>query len=49
MHLVERHVIRHTDPRLTALAAAAFASKRSKTLYTTANDVVQQAFIHEVV
>jgi putative transposase len=44
MHLVERHVIKRTDPRFTAIDRAAFASKN---LYNAANYVVRQAFIHE--
>ena len=44
MQLVERHVIRRTDPRFKAIDAAAFASKN---LYNAANYVVRQSFIHE--
>jgi putative transposase len=44
MHLVERHVIKRTDPRFAAIDRAAFASKN---LYNAANYVVRQAFIHE--
>src|SRR5262249_47387985 len=44
MQLVERHVIRRTDPRFKAIDAAAFASKN---LYNAANSVVRQSFIHE--
>ncbi|HEX6797207.1 MAG TPA: transposase [Ktedonobacterales bacterium] len=44
MQLVERHVIKRTDPRFRAIDAAAFASKN---LYNAANYVVRQSFIHE--
>jgi len=48
MHLVERPVIGpvigHAAPRFAAIDAAAFASKN---LYTAANYVVRQSFIHE--
>src|SRR5260221_3965363 len=44
MHLVERHVIKRTDPRFKAIDRAAFASKN---LYNVANYVVRQSFIHE--
>jgi putative transposase len=44
MQLVERHVIRKSDPRFAAIDQAAFASKN---LYNTANYVVRQTFIHE--
>src|SRR5258706_13508009 len=44
MQLVERHVIKRTDPRFAAIDAAAFASKN---LYNAANYVVRQSFIHE--
>ncbi len=44
MQLVERHVIKRSDPRFVAIARAAFASKN---LYNAANDVVRQSFIHE--
>lgn len=43
MQLVERHVIKRTDPRFPAIDAAAFASKN---LYNAANYVVRQSFIH---
>ena len=43
MQLVERHVIKRTDPRFAAIDAAAFASKH---LYNAANYVVRQSFIH---
>lgn len=42
--LVERHIIKRTDPRYKAIDAAAFASKN---LYNLANYHVRQAFIHE--
>ncbi len=42
MQLVERHVIKRTDPRFAAIDAAAFASKN---LYNAANYVVRQSFI----
>jgi putative transposase len=44
MHLVERHVIKRTDPRFTTIDAAAFASKN---LYNAANYLVRQSFILE--
>jgi putative transposase len=44
MRLVERHVIRDTDPRYAAIDRAAFASKN---LYNTANYLVRQSFIRE--
>jgi putative transposase len=42
MQLVERHVIKQTDPRFPAIDTAAFASKN---LYNAANYVVRQSFI----
>jgi putative transposase len=44
MRLVERHVIKPTDPRFAAIDAAAFASKN---LYNAANYAVRQSFIRE--
>jgi len=44
MQLVERHVIKRTDPRFKVIDLAAFASKN---LYNAANYVVRQFFIHE--
>src|SRR5262245_42917945 len=44
MQLVERHVIKRTDPRFVAIDAAAFASKN---LYNAANYIVRQSFIAE--
>ncbi len=44
MQLVEQHIISKTDPRYTAIDAAAFASKN---LYNLANYHIRQAFIHE--
>jgi transposase len=44
MQLVERHVIKQTDPRFAPIDAAAFASKN---LYNAALYVTRQAFIHE--
>jgi putative transposase len=44
MQLVEQHVIRDTDPRYGAIDRAAFASKN---LYSAANDIVRQSFIHQ--
>jgi putative transposase len=44
MQLVERHVVKRTDPRFAAIDRAAFASKN---LYNAANYVVRQSFIHE--
>jgi putative transposase len=44
MQLVERHVIKRTDPRFKTIDAATFASKN---LYNAANYVVRQSFIHE--
>jgi len=44
MHLVERHVIRATDPRFAAIDTAAFAAKN---LYNAANYLVRQSYIHE--
>jgi IS605 OrfB family transposase len=44
MHLVERHVVKRTDPRFAAIDRAAFASKN---LYNAANYLVRQSFIHE--
>jgi hypothetical protein len=43
MQLVERHVIRRTDPRFAVIDAAAFASKN---LYNAANYLVRQSCIH---
>jgi putative transposase len=42
MQLVERHVIKQTDPRFAAIDTAAFASKN---LYNAANYLVRQSFI----
>lgn len=42
--LVERHVIKRTDPRYGVIDAAAFASKN---LYNLVNYHVRQGFIHE--
>ncbi|MGZ3599214.1 MAG: RNA-guided endonuclease InsQ/TnpB family protein [Ktedonobacterales bacterium] len=42
MQLVERHLIKQTDPRFAAIDGAAFASKN---LYNAANYVVRQSFI----
>jgi putative transposase len=44
MQLVERHLIKPTDPRYAAIERAACASKN---LYNAANYVVRQCFIHE--
>jgi putative transposase len=44
MQLVERHIIKHADPRFAAIDHAAFASKN---LYNAANYMVRQSFIHE--
>src|ERR1700730_12807959 len=44
MQLVEQHVISKSDPRYTAIDAAAFASKN---LYNAALYEIRQAFIHE--
>jgi putative transposase len=44
MQLVEQHIISKTDPRYTAIDAAAFASKN---LYNLANYHIRQAFILE--
>jgi putative transposase len=44
MQLVERHVIRETDPRFALIDAAAFASKN---LYNAANYLVRQSYIRE--
>lgn len=44
MQLVEQHIFSKTDPRYTAIDAAAFASKN---LYNLANYHIRQAFIHE--
>lgn len=44
MRLVEQHCISKSDPRYTAIDAAAFASKN---LYNAANYIVRQSFIHE--
>src|SRR5215469_3178061 len=44
MRLVERHLIRRSDPRFAAIDAAAFASKN---LYNQANYQIRQAFIQE--
>src|SRR5215470_7896696 len=43
MHLVERHVIKHADPRFATIDRAAFASKN---LYNAANYAVRQSFVH---
>ncbi|MCU0492377.1 MAG: transposase [Chloroflexaceae bacterium] len=42
MQLVERHVIKATDPRFAAIDAASFAAKN---LYNAANYLMRQAFI----
>ena len=42
MRLVERHLVRATDPRFAAIDAAAFASKN---LYNQANYQIRQAYI----
>jgi putative transposase len=42
MQLVERRVIKQTDPRFAAIDTAAFASKN---LYNAANSVVRESFI----
>jgi IS605 OrfB family transposase len=44
MQLVERHVIKRSDPRFTGIDRAAFASKN---LYNAANYVMRQSFISE--
>jgi putative transposase len=44
MQLVERRIIKRTDPRCAAIDHAAFASKY---LYTAANDIVWQSYIAE--
>jgi putative transposase len=44
MQLVERHVIKRTDPRFAAIDRAAFASKN---LYNAANYELRQAFIFQ--
>jgi putative transposase len=44
MRLVERHIIKQTDPRFVTIDAAAFASKN---LYNAANYLVRQSFIAE--
>jgi putative transposase len=44
MQLVERQIIKHSNPHFAAIDAAAFASKN---LYNAANYVVRQSFIHE--
>jgi putative transposase len=43
MQLVERHLIRHDDPRFAVIDQAAFASKN---LYNQANYQIRQSFIH---
>ncbi|GCE47598.1 putative transposase [Thermosporothrix hazakensis] len=44
MQLIERHVIRTSDPRYAAIDCAAFASKN---LYNAANYLALQSFLHE--
>jgi putative transposase len=44
MRLVERHLIRKSDPRFAVIDQAAFASKN---LYNQANYQIRQSFIHE--
>ena len=44
MHLVERHLVKRSDPRFPAPYAAAIASKH---LYNAALSVTRQALIHE--
>src|SRR5262249_9831420 len=44
MQLVERHIIKRSDPRFATIDAVAFASKN---LYNAANYVVRQSFIRE--
>src|SRR5579864_4639601 len=44
MQLVERHVIKRTDPRFAVIDAAAFASKN---LYNAANYELRQSFIRQ--
>jgi putative transposase len=44
MRLVEKHLIRTSDPRFPAIDRAAFASKN---LYNQANYQIRQAYIHE--
>jgi putative transposase len=44
MQLVERHIIKQTDPRYAVIDRAAFASKN---LYNAALYEIRQAFIHE--
>jgi putative transposase len=44
MHLIEQHVIVHSDPRFGPIDAAAF---NAKNLYNAANYLVRQAFIFE--
>lgn len=44
MQLVEKHLIKKTDPRYAVIDAAAFASKN---LYNAALYEIRQAFIHE--
>ena len=44
MQLVERHVIKQSDPRFAVIDSAAFASKN---LYNAANYMVRQSFIGE--
>ena len=44
MRLVERHIIKKSDPRWAAIDEAAF---RSKNLWNAANYLLRQSFIHE--
>src|SRR2546423_7475729 len=44
MCLVEKHLIRKSDPRFAVIERAAFASKN---LYNQANYQIRQAYIHE--
>jgi putative transposase len=44
MRLVEKHLIRKSDPRFAVIDRAAFASKN---LYNQANYQIRQAYIHE--
>jgi putative transposase len=43
VQLVEKHIIKKTDPRFEVIDAAAFASKN---LYNLANYIIRQEFIH---
>src|SRR5258708_35277119 len=44
MRLVEKHLIRKSDPRFAVIDAAAFASKN---LYNQANYQIRQAYTHQ--